>query len=119
MTNVCEKLSKNGVDIKSFRLFIIALFHPGRCIPPLPTDINKVFEAITDHGLWDSLHCSPLVLIVQKFGSCDPEMTDWIQNYLKDLKSHKLLTNVQDLIKSELVASTEPSPAKKAKYDLN
>ena len=117
LTNVCNKMFKNGVDIKTFRLFVVALFPPGDCIPPLPTNLTEVFDAITHHGLWDSLHYSPLVRLVRKFGTSDPEMEAWIQNYKKDLRSYALLTTVEDCIESELVASAESPPAKRAKYD--
>ena len=108
---------KNGVDIDEFRLFVAALFHPGHCIPSPPTNLTEVFNAITHHGLWDSLHYSPLVRIVRKFGAGDPEMETWIQNYKKDLRSYALLTKVEDCIDSELVTFAEPPPTKKAKYD--
>ena len=108
---------KNGVDIEKFRLFVATLFPPGDCIPQLPTSLTAVFEAITHHGLWDSLHYSPLVRIGRNFGAGDSEMEAWIQNYKKDLKSYTLLTTVEDCIESELVASAEPPPAKRAKCD--
>ena len=108
---------KNGVDINTFRLFVVALFPPGRCIPPLPTNLTEIFDAITHHGLWDSLHYSPLVQIARTFGAGDPDMEAWIQKYMKDLKSYNLLTTVEDCIESELVASAEPPPANRAKYD--
>ena len=61
LTNVCRRMLQIGVDVEELRLFVVALFPPGDCIPPLPTSVTKVFEAITHHGLWDSLHYSPLV----------------------------------------------------------
>ena len=117
LTNVCNKMFKNKVDIENFLLFVAALFPPGDFIPPLPTNLTRVFDAITHHGLWDSLHYSPLVRIVRKFGAGDPEMEAWIQGYKKDLRSYTLLTTVEDCIESELLASAEPPPAKRAKYD--
>ena len=108
---------KNGVDIKTFRLFVVALFPPGDCIPPLPTNLTEIFGAITHHGLWDCLHYSPLAQIAREFGAGDPEMEAWIRGYKKDLRSYTLLTKVDDCIESELVASAEPPPAKRAKYD--
>ena len=105
---------ENRVDIENFLLFVAALFPPGDCIPPLPTNLTKVFEAITHHGLWDSFHYSPLVRIIRKFGAGDREMEAWIQDYQKDLRSYTLLTTVEDC---ELVTSAEPPPAERAKYD--
>ena len=117
LMNVRDKMMKNGVDVEKFWLFVVALFPPGDCIPPLPTNLSKIFEAITHHGLWDSLHYSPLVRIVRNFGGSDPEMKVWIENYKKDLRSYTLLTKIEDYIVSELVTSAEPPPTKKAKYD--
>ena len=98
LTNVCSKMLKKGVDIEKFLLFVAALFPPGDCIPSPPTNLTQVFDAITHHGLWDSLHYSPLVRIVRKFGAGDPEMEAWIQDYKKDLRSYTLLTTVEDCI---------------------
>jgi len=117
LMNVCDKMLKNGVDIKKFRLFVVALFPPGDCIPPLPTDLSKIFEAITHHGLWDSFHYTPLMQIIRNFGAGDPEMKAWIKNYKKDMRSYTLLTKIEDYIVSEIVTFAEPPPAKKAKYD--
>ena len=116
ITKVHFKMLENGVDIEKFRFFVVALFYPGDCIPPLPTDLTKIFEAITYHGLWDSLHYSPLVRIVQEFGAGDPEMKAWIKNYKKDVRSFILLTKMEDIV-SEFVTSAETPAAKRAKYD--
>ena len=115
LINICNKMLKNGnVDIKQFRLFVIAFFHPGDCIPPLPTTLMEVFEAITHHGLWDFFHYSPLVKIVQRFGANDPDMNEWIQNYKKDLKAYISTTQIEDYIDFEIKnpMCTEPRPAK-------
>ena len=104
---------KSGVDIETFRLFITALFPPGDCIPPLPTNVTKVFEAITHHGLWDSLNYSPLVRIVRKFGAGDPEMKAWIEKYKKDLKAYTIVASIEDCIDT----CTDDSRLDSAKYD--
>ena len=117
LTNVRIKMLKNGVNMRDFRLFAVALFPPGNCIPQSLTNLTGVFEAITRHGLWNSLRYSPLVRIIRRFGAGDLEMEAWIETYKKDLKSYTLLTTVEDCIESELVASAEPPPAKRAKYD--
>ena len=117
LRNVCKRMVKNGVDVDEFRLFVAAFFPPGDFIPQSPTTLTKVFEAITHHGLWDSLHYSPLVRIGRKFGVGDPEMEAWIRDYKKDLRAYTLLTTVEDCIESELVASAEPPLAERAKYD--
>ena len=68
-TKVCDKLSKNGVSIEQFRLFVKNQFPPGDCVPPHPARLTDIFEAITHHGLWDYFHYSPLVRIAEKFGA--------------------------------------------------
>ena len=95
-TNVCNKLSKNGVDTEEFRLFVTNHFPPGDCIPQSPTSLIEIFEAITHHCLWDYFHYSPLVQIVRKFGSSDQEMEGWIQTYKQDLKAYLVVTTVED-----------------------
>ena len=117
LTNVCNKMLKNGVNVETFRLFVQALFPPGDCIPPLPTSLTEVFQAITHHGLWDSLHYSPLAQIVQKFGADDPEMMGWIQSYKKDLKAYTIVASIEDCIESNLDTCTDQSQVDSAKYD--
>ena len=114
---VCEKLSTNGVDTKTFRMFVANQFPPGDCIPPSPTSLTEVFEAITQHGLWDYFHYSPLVHIAKTFGAGDPEMEELVQTYQKDLQAHLLVAKVKDYIEDEINIADHP-PAKKAKYDL-
>ena len=112
-TKVCNKLFKNGVSIEDFWLFVTNQFPPGDCIPRFPTSLTEIFEAINLHGLWDFLHYSPLVRIVQVFGASDPEMKGWVQTYKKDLRAYMLVTKVEEYIETDLeLADTPP-----AKYD--
>ena len=115
-TKVCNKLFKNGVDTKDFRLFVTNQFPPGDCIPPPPAGLTEVFEAITHHGLWDYFHYSPLVQIAKKFGADDPEIEGWVQTYMKDLKAYNLVTTVEEYIETDLEI-VGPPPAKRAKCD--
>ena len=100
--NVCKKMVVTGVDLREFRVFVANLFPPGNFIPRYPTDLTEVFEAITHHGLWDCLHYSPLVQIVQNFGASDPEMKAWIMNYKKDLKAYTIVAKIEDHIEFDL-----------------
>ena len=102
----------NGIDVDEFRLFVATCSPPGDCIPQSPTNLTKVFEAITHHGLWDCLHYSPLVQIVQEFGAGDPEMNAWIQDYKKDLKAYTIVASIEECIDSVL-----QSPVDSVKYD--
>ena len=114
-TNVCNKLFCIGIDIKQFRLFVITQFPPGDCIPPLPTCLTEVFEAITHHGLWDYFHYSPLVRIAEKFGRGDSEIKGWVQTNKKDPNAYSLVTTVEEYIEAELEMADPP--ARRAKYD--
>ena len=114
-TNVCNKLFRIRIDIRQFRLFVVNQFPPGDCIPPLPTSLTEIFEAITHHGLWDYFHYSPLVRIAEKFGGDDSEIKGWVQTYKKDLKSYRLATTVVKYIEADLEIADPP--AKRAKYD--
>jgi len=115
LKNVCIKILKNGVDVELFWLFVVALFAPGDCIPPLPTNVMEIFEAITHHGLWDSLHYSPLVRIVQKFGAGDPELEACIEKYQKYVKAYTIVASIEDYIQADL--DTDRSQVDSAKYD--
>ena len=118
-TKVCDKLFKNGVDTEQFRLFVINQFPPGDCIPPPPASLTEIFKAITHHGLWDCLHYSPLVHIVQTFGANDPEMEGWVQTYKKDLKAYSFVTKVEEYVEADCDIGdiADLPPAKRAKYD--
>ena len=116
-TKVCNKLFKSGVDVEQFRLFVTNQFPPGYCIPPPPANLIEIFKAITQHGLWDYWHYSPLVRLVQTFGAGDSEMKGWIQIYKNDLRSYQLVTTVEDCIEPECDASAAHSSAEKAKDD--
>ena len=117
LMKVCDKMIKNGVNIKEFRFFVVALFPPGDCIPQFPADLTEVFEAITHHGLWDSIHYSPLVRIIRMFGAGDPEMEAWIREYRKDLRAYTIVTTIEDCIEYHLDTSTGQSQVDSAKYD--
>ena len=113
LTNICNKMLKNGnVNVEQFRLFVIALFPPGDCIPHSLTSLTDIFEAITRHGLWDFFHYSPLAKIVKEFGTNDPDMKKWVQDYKNDLKSYNSMTKITDCIELVLANPTQPSPAK-------
>ena len=119
-----EKLLKKRVNIKIFRSFVIDLFPPGKCIPPLPTSLMEIFEAITYHGLWDCFHYSPLERIIQRFVGNDTEIKECVQSYEKDLKAYQLVTAAEDYIDTGLgIADPCPAlnapPAMRAKYDLD
>jgi len=106
-----------GVDVREFLLFVIALFPPGDFLPTSPTDLIKVFEAITRNGLWDYFHYSPLVQIVKKFGAGNPKMEAWIKSYKKDLKVYAIVASIEDYIESDLDTCADQSREDSAKYD--
>lgn len=114
--NVCIKLFRNGVNTEEFRLFVANQFPPGDVIPRSPTNVMKIFEAITDNGLWDYFHYSPLVRIAERYGENDPEIEGWVQSYMKDIKAFSAVAKLEDYIEADLDV-TDPPPAKKAKYD--
>ena len=115
--NVCNNMVKNAVDIKKFLLFVTAFFSPRKCIPQSPTDFTEVFQAITYHGLWDSLHYSPLVRIARRFCAGDSEMKAWIKNYKEDLKAYTIVASIEDYIEFDLDTCTDQLQVHSAKYD--
>ena len=115
-TKVCDKLFRNGVDTEQVRLFVTSQFPPGDCIPPPPAGLTEVFKAITQNGLWDYFHYSPLVRIVKAFGGDDHELEGWVQTYKQDLKAYSIVTSVEEYIETDLEIAGPPS-AKRARYD--
>lgn len=115
-TKVCDKLFRNGVDTEQVRLFVTSQFPPGDCIPPPPAGLTEVFKAITQNGLWDYFHYSPLVRIVKAFGGDDHELEGWVQTYKQDLKAYSIVTSVEEYIETDLEIAHPPS-AKRARYD--
>ena len=107
---------KIGVNSEDVRQFVITLFPPGKCFPSSQDTLLKIFEAITSNGLWDCLHYSPLVQIVQTFGANDTEMEGWVQSYENDLKAYSIVTTVEDYIEADLDVA-DASMAECAKYD--
>ena len=114
---MCRKLLESGINIEEFQLFVASQFPPGDCIPSSPASLTEVFKAITNHGLWDYFHFSPLVQIAKKFGGDDPEMESLIQTYRKDLKAYMLIATLENYIEVNSDV-TDPPAAKRAKYDL-
>ena len=115
-TNVCSKLFRIGVDMKEFQLFVANQFPPGDCIPASPASLVDVFKAITNHGLWDYLHFSPLVRIAKKFCANDPEIEGWVQTYKQDLKAYQIVTTLEEYIEADRNVAELPQ-AECAKYD--
>ena len=116
-TRVCIKLFKNKVDTEEFRLFVTNQFPPGDCIPPPPAKLPEIFMAITQHGLWNYFHYSPVVKIAEKFGANDPEIEGWVENYKKDVKAYSLVTTVEDYIDADLEIDDPPPAANCAQND--
>ena len=112
-TNVCKKLLMSGVDTEEFQLFVTNQFPPGDFIPASPTSLTEVFKAITNHGLWDYLHYSPLLQIAKRFGAGDPEIEGWVKTYKKDVKAYSIVTTVEGYIEADFGVA---NPAQ-AKYD--
>ena len=114
--NVCRKLFMNGVNTEEFRLLVASQFPPGDVIPHSPTNVFKIFEAITYHGLWDYFHFSPLVRIAKRYGENDAEMEGWVKAYKKDMKAYSAVAKLEDYIEADLDV-TDPPPAERAKYN--
>ena len=113
---VCNKLFKKEVDTEEVRLFVANQFPPGDFVPPPPASLTEVFKAITQHGLWNYFHYSPLVRITEVFGPGDDEMKDWVQTYKRDLKAYCFVTTLEDCIEIDIDIDGTP-PAKRARYD--
>ena len=127
LTNVYNrlhnKLQEKTLDIQEFRLFVIARFPPGDCIPQ-SENLGNVFEAITRNGLWDFWNYQLLEDIVHQFGGDDKQMEDWMNKYKADLVGFKICTKIIHYLRVVESDSSfdesdqdQPTQQKLAKYD--
>ena len=98
LKDVALKLKSKKLDFEAFHFFIVALFHPGKCIPQ-SENVIKIFEAVTQNGLWSYWHFSPVENIIKEYAPSDDEMKSWVDNYRKDLSGYKATTKIADAIK--------------------
>jgi len=92
-----QKLNRKKLDVRQFRLFIIARFPPGVFVPNT-TDVVEIFEAITSNGLWSYLNYQPLEDVVLQFGADDKEMRKWVKEYKADLVGYMACTQLVNYI---------------------
>ena len=85
------------INFQDLQTFLTGCFVPGECIPKT-SNMNKIFEAITRHRLWDFWNYDALERIVQAVAADDPEISSWIKTYKQDLKSYKITTKLVDHI---------------------
>ena len=121
LANVYSRLQQKGIDVRKFRLFVVARFPPGDCIPHT-ADLAEIFEAITRNRLWDFLNYQPLEDIVQHFGADDEQLKDWVKEYKADLVGFKACTKIVHYLavvesdssfdESESEQPTLPKPAR-------
>ena len=123
LTNVYNRLQQKRTDVREFRLFVIARFPPGDCIPQ-SSDLCELFEAITRNGLWDFLNYQLLEDIVQQFGADDEQMKDWVKEYKAHLAGFKACTKIVHylaVVESDSSFdesdSEQPTQPKPARYD--
>ena len=123
LTNIYNRLQQKETNVREFRLFVIARFPPGDCIPQ-SGDLGELFEAITRNGLWDFWNYQPLEDIVHQFGADDKQMEDWVNKYKADLAGFKACTKIVDYLAVVESDSSfdesdqdQPTQPKQAKYD--
>ena len=95
LKDVAVKLKTKELDFEAFHFFIVALFPPGKCIPQ-SENVIKIFEAVTQNGLWSYWHYTPVENIIKEYAPSDDEMKSWIYNYRKDLSGYKATTKIAD-----------------------
>ena len=91
------KLRSKELDLELFRLFIVGMFSPGKCIPH-STNIITIFEAITENELWSYWHYTPVENIVEEYAPNDDEIRSWFDSYKKELSGYKATTKIADAI---------------------
>ena len=95
VNDVAAKLNTVELDFEAFHFFMVDLFPPGKCIPQ-SKNVIKIFEAVTQNGLWSYWHFSPVENIIKEYAPSDDEMKSWVDNYRKDLSGYKATTKIAD-----------------------
>ena len=116
---VVKKLERNDINIKEFRMYIINLFPPGDIFTNA-FSIANIFEAISQHQLWNYTHYAPIVEISKKFGGDDTELTKWIRDYELELTRFNTTSKITDYIsKNEEETAEEEESLQQglARYD--
>ena len=121
LKDVAVKLKKKELDFEAFHFFIIALFPPGKCIPQ-SENVIKIFEAVTQNGLWSYWHFSPVENIIKEYAPSDDEMKSWLDKYRKDLSGYKAMTKIADAMEIysssiEEFEEADPTPRPPATCD--
>ena len=117
LKDVAVKLKTKELDLEAFRLYIVAVFPPGKCIPQ-STNIITIFEAVTQNELWSYWNYTPVEKIVMRFAPCDNEMKGWLDNYMKELSGYKATTKIADVIELYSIdEEADPGKPLSVKYD--
>ena len=111
LKDVAGKLKTKELDLEMFHFFMVALFPPGTCIPS--SNIIKIFEAITRHGLWSYWHYTPVEKIVAEYAPNDDEMKGWLDKYKKELSGYKATTKIADAIELYSIDEFEVDPSRR------
>ena len=97
LKDVASKFRSRELNFEAFHLFIVNLFPPGKCIPQ-SENVIKIFEAVTQNGLWSYWHFSPVETIIKEYAPSDDEMKSWLDKYRKDLSGYKATTKIADVM---------------------
>ena len=116
LIKVRRKLREKPINTEDLKFFINGIFH-GEYIPN-SSDINKIFEAVNRHRLWDYWNYYSLENIVLVFAIDDPELTFLMETYRQDLESYKVTTKIIHHIAAvNAMPSEEEDHEQPARYD--
>lgn len=97
-TLVCRKVQSriavNRTSFQQFLLYITTLFPPSDCVPQT-AKISEIFLTITDHGLWDYWHYSPLWRVSEMYAGKNSDVAATFSEYLKELRTFKETTSLR------------------------
>ena len=99
LMRTCRKLRKGSINFVDLRTFLKQFLPQLKDIIKSSSDINEIFDAISDHALWNYWNCYPLEKIVEAVDAADdPDISSLIKTYKRDLESYKATTKLIDLI---------------------
>lgn len=92
----CKKLEAK-VSSRDFRTFAKGALWPARSIPN-SSRVRDIFDAITDNGYWNYLHCSTLIQLLEDCRIQDKRTKRKLFDYQQSLDFYALTTKIVDWI---------------------
>ena len=121
VVKVTEKLNNRDIDLKKFRLYILASNNIGDILDGAMS-VTDIMGALSYHQFWDFSRFTRIEGIAKKFVGDDKELAGWIRDYKSELAGFTATTKIVDYIKvysaeQEIADSSQSLRENMARYD--